>query len=346
MAFGYSGWYDGAVSLTRVVDEAGLRHWHQIYQATEAYDYVALPADPIEELAPILTGPVAGEQVELWLAVTDEPVAAIRLRMPIHDNLTLATVALHVHPDHRRRGHARRALADTMAIARERGRSRLLCEVPTRTRHEDPAPGEALARSVGAQPLHAETRRLLDVSTVVTADLAAIHAEALEASVGYSTIAWRNQVPAEHVDDLAGLMGLMSVDSPQGELDLEPEIWDVERYRQREASNLARGRMQLCVGAREDRTGHIVGFTAFGIPTGGVDVGYQWETVVRSGHRGHRLGLLLKVVNLRQLMERMPEVRYVNTWNAEENVHMVAVNEKLGFQPMETWTEWGLELGG
>jgi GNAT superfamily N-acetyltransferase len=334
------------VTLTRVVDEAGLHRWQGIYQATEEYDYVGLPADPIEELAPVLTGPVAGEAVELWLAVTDEPVAAVRLRMPILDNLALATIALHVHPDHRRRGHARQALADVMAVARERGRSRILCEVPTRTRHQDPAPGEALARSIGAQPLHAETRRLLDLSSVDSADLVAIHSEALEASVGYSTIAWRNHAPDQYVGDLARLMGLMSVDSPQGDLDLEPEIWDAARYRKREESNLARGREQLCVGAREDRSGQVVGFTAFGIPTGGVDVGYQWETVVGSEHRGHRLGLLLKVVNLRELLARMPEVRYLNTWNAGENIHMVAINQLLGFRPMETWTEWGLELGG
>jgi hypothetical protein len=65
---------------------------------------------------------------------------------------------------------------------------------------------------------------------------------------------------------------------------------------------------------------------------------------VAAEHRGHRLGLLLKVANLDQLRRFLPEVRYLNTWNADVNAHMVAINERLGFRPMEGWSEWQLDL--
>jgi GNAT superfamily N-acetyltransferase len=333
------------VTIRRVTDEADLRRWHQVRATTEAFDFVSLPVGPIDELRPILDGPVNGEATELLLAVDgDVPVAAVRLRMPINDNLTLANAALHVHPDHRRRGHGRRVLEAGIATARERGRTRMLIEVPAKTRHLDPSPGVAFVESFGAKPLHVETRRLLNLASLSPADLTALGDEASLASVGYSVVVWRDHTPAQYVEDMASLLALMSTDPPQGELDLEPEVWDADRYLVREAAIIARRQSHLTAAARDDRTAHLVGFTDLGVPAGGGDVGYQWETVVAGKHRGHRLGMLVKVANVLQLTEFMPEVRYLNTWNADENTHMVAVNERLGFQPMEAWTEWGLDL--
>jgi len=72
-------------------------------------------------------------------------------------------------------------------------------------------------------------------------------------------------------------------------------------------------------------------------------VGYQWDTIVRGEHRGHRLGLLVKAANLQQLREQMPAVRWLNTWNAADNRHMVPINDRLGFRPMEHWQEWQVD---
>ena len=44
----------------------------------------------------------------------------------------------------------------------------------------------------------------------------------------------------------------------------------------------------------------------------------------------------------RKLSAELPHVRYLNTWNAETNTHMIAVNEALGFEPQEGWTQFGL----
>ena len=55
---------------------------------------------------------------------------------------------------------------------------------------------------------------------------------------------------------------------------------------------------------------------------------------MRRAHRGHRLGVAVKVATLRLLQERRPDVTEVLTYNAEVNDHMIAVNELLGFEPV------------
>jgi GNAT superfamily N-acetyltransferase len=333
------------LDLARVADESALRRWHEIRRLSVDADFVALPADPIQDVRPALTGPYNGQHVELWVATASgDPVATLRLSAPIHDNLDLVNVEVDVHPEHRRRGYGRAAVDAALDLVRDRGRSRVLFEVPTRTRTADPAPGEALARAVGARPMLAERRRLLDLHTHTSERLTELEQSTLEAAAGYSIVTWVDHTPEPFIDDMAELNALMSTDPPQGDLDLEPQAWDAKRYLEREASIIERGRRHLTAAARETATGRLVGFTDFGVPAGDGKVGYQWDTIVRGEHRGHRLGLRLKVANLRELLTQLPQVRYLNTWNANDNRHMIAVNEQLGFTPMEGWTEWGVTL--
>ncbi len=57
---------------------------------------------------------------------------------------------------------------------------------------------------------------------------------------------------------------------------------------------------------------------------------YETATLVR----GHRLGLLLKSAMNLWLAEAEPKLRTVDTWNAESNDHMIAVNEALSYRAM------------
>lgn len=73
------------------------------------------------------------------------------------------------------------------------------------------------------------------------------------------------------------------------------------------------------------------------------EIAYQWATIVESAHRGHRLGMLLKAASLQLLLRELPAARTLNTWNAAVNSQMISINEALGFQPVERWTEWQLD---
>ncbi len=57
-------------------------------------------------------------------------------------------------------------------------------------------------------------------------------------------------------------------------------------------------------------------------------------------HRGHGLGLRLKAANALAVMRDLPMVPSVRTWNADDNVHMLAVNRELGFQVEGYSREW------
>jgi GNAT superfamily N-acetyltransferase len=333
------------LALARVVDDAGLRDFHGVLAATFGFEFDRLPMDPIEDLRAGLGGRMMGEPIEFWLGTAgSEPVAAVTVRYGDRDNLDVATVAVDVHPDHRRRGYGRAGVDAALARVRELGRPRALAEVPSRTRHADPSAAQELARSIGAKPLHTERRRLLDVAQLDPERLAELIDAARSHATAYSILTWGDRTPPELVDDMAHLLALMSTDPPQGELNLEGEVWDAERYLEHEQSAIDRHRSHLVVAAREDGSGRLAGFTDLTATAGRCEVGYQWSTVVDRAHRGHRLGLLMKAVNLQRLVAELPYVKYLNTWNAEDNPHMVAVNETLGFRAMESWTEWGIEL--
>jgi len=52
----------------------------------------------------------------------------------------------------------------------------------------------------------------------------------------------------------------------------------------------------------------------------------------------------MKLANLRRFSQENPECRAVHSWNAEENGPMVAINDALGFRPVERLAELQLKL--
>jgi RimJ/RimL family protein N-acetyltransferase len=65
----------------------------------------------------------------------------------------------------------------------------------------------------------------------------------------------------------------------------------------------------------------------------------QWGTYVHREHRGHSLGLAVKVANLRVVQAAHPHLRQVVTQNAETNAWMIAINEEMGYRPVEASLE-------
>jgi GNAT superfamily N-acetyltransferase len=334
------------LEIVHVTDDAELQRWCQLDDATMSADHVGLPADPMVELVPALSGPIAGYGIELWLGMSGgQDIGCVKLTMPLHDNLGNADVDLAIHPDHRGQGLGRRLAEAMLARVRALGRTTVTAEVSSPLGVDIArTPGAGLAGRFGAKPALTETRRLLDLTESDEAALAALEADVTARAKGYSLMQWIDRVPDGDVEDLAALMVRMSIDAPHGDLVEEPEVWDVARYRAKEDSALARGRKRVGSAARDEATGRLVGFTDIGVSTVRPELGFQWDTIVSREHRGHRLGLLLKLANLRLLREVSPTTRYVNTWNADDNAPMVAVNDALGYRPVEVTQEWQLQL--
>lgn len=332
------------LEFQRVTDEEGARAVHAIEAAAHALDHPGLPPEPLEDLIGVLPDGTPSERVEFGL-VLDEgvPVANTFFMLPIRENLHLAHASVTVAPAHRRRGIGRAAADRLLARARDEGRKVVVSFMgaPLGTA----APGEALAASLGAAPALESIRRELDVAGITEASLDDLAARDVgDHARDYEVVQWVDRVPDDLVERAAAILPHVFMDSPRGDLDFEDEVWDAERFREYEGTVAKRGRRLVASGAVERATGRLVAYTEITVPTSTPEYAAQWGTIVEHDHRGHRLGLLVKLENLRQLRRSFPWVAAVTTWNAAENRHMIQVNEALGFRAVERYQAWQLTL--
>ena len=147
---------------------------------------------------------------------------------------------------------------------------------------------------------------------------------------GYTLQSWRGPCPEELIEQYADLRRILVEEAPSGDVGLENEYWDAERVRQDEASLARTGRhMQVTVARSAD--GDLAGHTQLCFPAAADEV-YQWDTLVRPEHRGHGLGLALKIGTMHAAADLLAGRRRITTENAASNSHMIAVNETLGFR--------------
>ena len=267
-------------------------------------------------------------------------VGIVGLEMFRRENLHLARLEVRVLPEHRRRGVGTALVEAAERDGRRRsGRTELAGkdETPLRPDYVDSA--EPFARHLGFTVAQRMVRRCIDLP------LDAAHADALRRDpratpAGYTLVTFGDRWPDEDLDDRCELGRRMSTDMPTGEQELDEEVWDAARVRALEASLAAQNRAKVTTAARHDASGRLVGFTEVAIPLGAPESAWQHDTLVMREHRGHGLGFAMKLANLLAVHERHPAVRRINTWNAEENAPMIAVNEDLGFRVEAHSTDW------
>jgi GNAT superfamily N-acetyltransferase len=365
----------GELVIERVSSREAADRWQQIAQECSEADYYEIPADPVAEVYERIESTRTDERHELWLGYlgtesggAGTPVVLGDLRLPMLDNVDNAVVNVCTRPAFRQRGHGAAMLRHITARARVHSRTRLIGEIcepmppgdvggpmplgarePTPLRDtgdasRTPPPAVLFATHIGARPVTSEVRRLVRIGELDDAELSRLKEDAIAHSTDYSLIQWEGRAPAEVLDDLVVLHSRMTIDAPLEDLDWEPEQWSPERYREREQRVVASGQVVLCTAARHDPSGQIVALTDIGLVSAQPDIAYQWATIVLPSHRGHRLGMLVKLANLEYLRTSRPRVQMLNTWNAAVNDHMVGINEAIGFRAVERWREWQLEL--
>jgi RimJ/RimL family protein N-acetyltransferase len=157
-------------------------------------------------------------------------------------------------------------------------------------------------------------------------------------------VRWTDHTPDEYVDDVAALDSQFLDEAPKGDLALEAEKVDAARVRALEEARRAYRSRPFSVAARHDATDRIVAWTQLSQEYSHHDHAWQGITLVHPGHRGHRLGTIVKIENLRYARQHLPRLRYIDTWNAAVNEHMIAINELVGFRPVESWHNWSQDL--
>jgi GNAT superfamily N-acetyltransferase len=325
-------------------DKEAIRRWYELRCAVVRADWPDYPPPCwVHELGGF-RHPWPGEVETVWVAqIAGSVVGGCLLTLPMLENQRNAGGQILVAPEHRRRGIGRALLAHLRAEATRQGRIRLIVSVEQPLDPAAPDPAARFAAASGAVPALVATRRRLDMDSVDPAVLARLDAQARARSAGYSLVQWVGSTPQRWLDDMAYLMGRMSTDAPLDDLQQDAEVYDAARMQACDASCLARG-LHMVTTAAVDGTGQLVAFTKIvGYATSRWFAG-QEDTIVAPEHRGHRLGTLVKVANLDLARAHRPELRVIDTCNADSNPHMVRINEAMGFRPHHRMVEWQLEL--
>ena len=329
--------------LERIKDATGAERWLALASKCVPIDHPGLVAGSREELLHQLRGTQHSARYAHFVAVEDGvDVAYGTVRLPMRDNLSNSTVSFSVLPSQRSRGIGTEFAMEIREFVRSQGRTSAVWTVGSSL--GDESPGCAFSRSLGARCVLSRLRRELDLTMVDESGLDTLVNTKVEGrDSDYEIVTWVDRAPDDLVGGVANLVSRMSTDTPHGDLSWESEVWDATRWREKEDDALQSGRRRLAAGA-VDQGGHLVAFTDIGVYAHVPSVAEQWNTIVDPDHRGHRLGLTVKMANLRQLRRVIPGTLRLQTWNANENSRMIAINELLGFQIVERVDEFQLVL--
>jgi GNAT superfamily N-acetyltransferase len=326
-----------------VFDDEDLRAFHAVNAAAASYarDY------PTEWQLPEMTASLrrhnADVELEPSVAVADDCVVGASLfEIPRMDNPHLTFLEVAVTPPARGRGVGSALVEQAVRRTGELGRRSVVADIDVPLGADLGHPHCRFAAR------HGFTRRLVELHQVMDypapAELLARLAEHSAARCGdYQLIGWGDRCPEEYVAQFCALLAAMGDQAPSGELDLGTERWDAERLRDTESRRLEQGRSSYTTAAVAPN-GSLAGYTQLAVPAHDPRQIFQWDTLVLPEHRGHRLGLAVKVANLARAQAEHGERRVLHTWNAESNQHMLAVNEQLGFRPVERLEGWQLDL--
>jgi GNAT superfamily N-acetyltransferase len=304
-------------------------------------DPEAFPVIP-EQLAGTLRYGWDSAPSEQYLYFPDgaaEPVAVLEVDLPTLDNRHLVWLAMAVHPEHRRRGYGTTLVHEAVRRAEEAGRTTLWADFV-----EEDLGARKFLENLGFAWASHDARRRQVLAKVNRADLDRLYTSAESAAADYRLERLRPPISDEVLIELIEATEAIN-DAPMGALTYEDELFDLARMRAVEANLAGRGDLSYRVLARHRRTGEVGGHTFVAINPLRPTLGRQGDTAVARQHRGHRLGLLLKIEMLRWLAETEPQLEVIETWNNIDNRFMISVNEQMGYRLSQTYATYERTLG-
>jgi GNAT superfamily N-acetyltransferase len=328
-----------------VHDDAEVAAAHAACNASRRHERPWAKVWSLRELTVQLRSESTIERLEPLVALVDGEVAGLCLLwFPLLDNTSFTWAEVDVDPRLRGRG-AGSALVDRMVErTTAEGRTTVLVETNVPDDHRTDHPYVRFAERHGFTYANTEIRRILDLP-VDPARLDELGAAAAPHHTGYRVESYLGRLPQELVASYCDCWNQLAVDAPTGELDFEEESLSPETYEEEAARLESQGRTMLSTVAVAP-SGEVVAYNDLVISADDPDEVMQWGTLVRREHRGHRLGMAVKVAGLRKLAEVAPQARRIQTCNAEQNAHMVGVNVELGFRRVDALLSYQRHLPG
>ena len=308
----------------------------------------------------------AEEMLGFWQDQTDwtQPAFSVErdgtilgvVKMMISNEPSASTVEfdLMIDPPSWGQGAEQLLLAEVERVARERG----LATIQTWTLHRPGQVDAQLEPPTGFGSIPAGDRQTVfqldngftleqvERNSVfdLTGDFALVErmlAAAVEAAgPDYRVLTWTAPTPPEHRDGFAYAISRMSTDAPTGGMVVDEQHWDAARVERRDARQQAQGLTVSVAAVQHVPTGTIAAYNELVIAEDPSGATSQYGTLVLKEHRGRRLGTVVKCANLLRWRGVAPESPRVSTFNAEENRHMLDINEAIGFVPASYAGAW------
>jgi len=329
-------------------DEAGLAAWHGVLHAVDHDVWPDRSGFSLRDISAFAKGRGRYRRFDLLAAAEPGgPVIGVgMMEFPLRDNVHSAEVTVGVLPEHRRKGAGRAIVEQMAALAAAEGRSALNSIVDVPVAVAGTHPGEVFARCVGFEATMSGNSRYLAVPLDPgrVEELRDVVATARDAA-GYRVFTFTAPWPEESLADHCELLRRMSTDEPAGDGNREEEVWDEGRIAEYDEELEARGVRKLAAVAQHVASGRLVAFSELLLSPDAPTEAWQLATLVHPAHRGHRLGLAVKLANVEALAGAAPSVRRIVTGNAAENTPMIAVNDMMGFEIAGAGWFWQKAVG-
>ena len=312
-----------------VHDDAQLAAWFEVEDSSIGHDRPHALTRTYEALANQVRVPSDYGRTTLLAASEDGVFAGVaELGFSLQDNQHLAELEITVRPEQRRRGIGRALYGEATTRRRAAGRTSASGEISL---VEDDGP-LAFARAMGAESVHQEDHLMLDLP-LPDGRLRELAARAVS---DYEVVTWQGRCPDDLIDAYAEMRTQMNADVPTGDLDLEAVVMTPERIRVGE-ERLSRSYDVIVAAAR--RPDGVMGGYSLLYLAHGKDQVIQDDTLVMPEHRGHRLGLALKLATHDIVRTVHPDRVTMHTWTDPENAAMYATNRAFGYRPVERMHE-------
>jgi GNAT superfamily N-acetyltransferase len=322
-----------SVRIERVdpADEAAIEAFYDIYVTCGRHDAASFIASPYVELAELIRQPTEDFACTAFLAFAGDIVIGHAWHAAfLRANLDQVRSTPRVLPAHRRRGYGGEILRHLERVTLDDGRH-VLTTSPRWATGYGPEGIGALAVEFARK--HGYDLKLVEAKRRLGLPVAPELLAQASPDPAYAIKVFPGPVPEDMVQGWAILAASLPTDAPTGDLETEELPPSGASIRDDERMFAATGQVKYnAVAIAPD--GEVVGYTDIVVRSDD-EPAEQWGTQVRRAHRGHGLGLALKIAVLQLLQTEHPDVTATITSNALDNAAMVAVNDRLGYEVVE-----------
>ncbi len=251
------------------------------------------------------------------------------------DENQVSFVEVLVNPRLKRQGVATSLLQQVVPSLIQLGQNSIVAYVCAEVAHEA---GVALCEKLGLTPRLEERCSRVDVGQIDEELMASWIADAVVRAEGYRLEQWEGVCPEPLAQPWSEAVAAME-DEPTDELDLNLFTRTVDEQRELDEGRRSSG-FRLYRSLVLSPEGEAAAMSMMLVHRDRPQIGHQGDTGVLAAHRGKRIGRWVKAVNYQLVRQAHPELRAIETYNAQSNAWMLDINVAMGFRPHHLYTAY------